>query len=90
MQIVINIPEETYNFLKKYGTDGGIIENSVVNGTPLPKGHGDLIDRNALSKRFENECVGDCDCCSNCTIEDGIFSCYAITSASTIIEADKE
>lgn len=57
MQIVIEIPKETYEFLKKYGTNGSIVEKAVLNGTPLPKGHGDLIDRkdlleNTLCKTF--------------------------------------
>ena len=48
IELVIKIPQETYDFLKKYGTDGGIIEKAVLNGTPLPKGHGRLIDADAV------------------------------------------
>ena len=50
IELVIKIPQETYEFLKKYGTDGGIIEKAVVNGTPLPKGHGRLIDADELKR----------------------------------------
>ena len=47
MQIVIDIPEEIYNEIKSmpYHT---IIESYILNGIPLPKGHGDLIDRKDL------------------------------------------
>jgi hypothetical protein len=46
MKIVIDIPEEDWKFLKE--SDGcrwsGAIIEGIINGTPLPKGHGDLID----------------------------------------------
>lgn len=51
MQIVIDIPEIIY----KRGLPSAEVRNSVdvvskaiLNGTPLPKGHGDLIDRDEL------------------------------------------
>ena len=52
MELVVKIPEEAYKLLKN---DEGVdwlgaehILNAVANGTPLPKGHGDLIDADAL------------------------------------------
>lgn len=45
MKIVIDIDEELYK--KQLGSDwsGNIyIHDAIVNGTPLPKGHGRLID----------------------------------------------
>lgn len=54
MQIVINIDEETYNDIKKgkiYSSFRDVpLEsvNAVANGTPLPKGHGRLIDANEI------------------------------------------
>lgn len=51
IELVIKIPKETYDFLKKYGTDGGIIEKAVLNGTPLPKGH-KIIDEYALQEHL--------------------------------------
>ena len=56
MQIVIDIPDETMEhildatetFVEVYD-----IIRRIANGTPLPKGHGDLIDRDKL--------VPDCD-----------------------------
>ena len=57
MQIVIDIDEKTYNDLKKgkiYTSVRDVPQESVdaiKNGTPLPKGHGGLIDVDDLIKR---------------------------------------
>lgn len=83
MQIVIDIPKDivesaksspnyypTYHFEK--------IWKAIAKGIPLPKGHGDLIDRKDLTP--------DAD------YDDGIFgavSCQQIVEAEAIIEADK-
>ena len=58
MQIVIDIPEHIYDAIKKAqemvsGQRSGktllqILVNSIENGTPLPKGHGRLIDADYL------------------------------------------
>ena len=52
MQIVIDIPEKIYTHLRDGGSIGAslMIENAIKRGTPLPKGHGDLIDRRELKK----------------------------------------
>jgi hypothetical protein len=57
MQIVINIDEEIYKRILPY-KDVPVISNlcndypeithAIANGVPLPKGHGELIDRNDL------------------------------------------
>ena len=59
MQIVIDIPEVFYEALRKTdeiisGQRSGktfmsVIYNAVANGTPLPKGHGRLIDAEVFS-----------------------------------------
>ena len=53
MQIVIDIPEDVY-IARKYGEISpwvtGTILEAVEQGTPLPKGHGRLIDADALLK----------------------------------------
>lgn len=50
MQLVVNITEELYNLLPRIKNDGGLLNSiilrAVKNGTPLPKGHGRLIDAN--------------------------------------------
>ena len=66
MQIVINIPEGTYELVrhgnKSYTTELELM-NAVANGTPLPKGHGDLVDRVCLCdfREWLNTCPKDCD-----------------------------
>ena len=80
MQIVIEIDEENYE-KNKYGRcPVAVMRKSIRNGTPLPKGHGRLIDADELKKhkyhdsnRFENA-----------------VAVAQIDWADTIIEADKE
>ena len=51
MHIVIEIPEDIYQYVINTGTYGHYHFNSakaIKNGIPLPKGHGDLIDRSML------------------------------------------
>ena len=53
MKVLIDIPEEAYNLLQNDGVDWldtKHILDRVAKGTPLPKGHGDLIDRRELKK----------------------------------------
>ena len=55
MQIVIDIPEQIYLNAKTdmlCGTD--VIVNAIKNGTPLPKGHGRLIDADAFIATMED------------------------------------
>ena len=83
MQIVIDISEDVYTRL----FDNGIQDNEIAvddvcemamairKGTPLPKGHGDLIDRKELLKQpmdFAN------------------YPSNYVWVADAIIEADKE
>jgi hypothetical protein len=44
IELVIKIPEEEYKIIKNYTAPMTWIERLIKNGTPLPKGHGDLID----------------------------------------------
>lgn len=41
MKIVIDIPEYIYKICQNHGD---IVYKSIANGTPLPKGHGRLVD----------------------------------------------
>lgn len=55
MKVVINIPDEMYKWVNdanKIFTDYGANDfiDLVKKGTPIPKGHGDLIDREELLK----------------------------------------
>lgn len=80
MQIVIDINEDYYEIIKhnvnNWHNDFKPY-NIIANGTPLPKGHGDLIDRSEVIKSlfdYHNgkKTIGQC-------IED----------VQTIIEVDK-
>ncbi len=84
MQIVIEFPKEVWERYVNLALDGEALSfwgNLIANGTPLPKGHGDLIDRDCLEL--------DCDWSD---YYDG-FSAYSesqVRLAPTVIEADKE
>lgn len=86
IELVIKIPKETYDFLKRYGTDGGIIEKAVLNGTPLPKGHGRLIDADYITKDLNT--LQDSFTINMDKFNPGAFSIGC--NALTIIEADTE
>lgn len=87
MQIVIDIPKRTYEqlkFLREQGFDGfeTIIDKAVANGTPLPKGHGRLIDADELKPRYISPEAWYSPMWG--------FELVDIENAPTIIEADKE
>lgn len=88
MKLIIDIDEEEYNkiepFLNGETISGGFnlfkALEIIKNGTPLPKGHGRLIDADALlDKQWEEEHTHE-------------YIVYAddIDDADIIIEADKE
>lgn len=55
MKLIIDIPDEAYEKLKSKSTLDNIAESIIANGTPLPKGHGRLIDANALLAYLEKD-----------------------------------
>ena len=90
MKLIIDIDEETYNRYILWQKDGGHVQEAeeiIANGTPLPKGHGDLIDRNALITELETDYHRSLS-------ESGAHLFVEITSyiddAETIVEADTE
>lgn len=103
MDIVIKIPKEYYDAIKaipdnQCGFDMLIIKN----GTPLPKGHGRLIDADAFIARMEDVSkrqqykkllIDDCltvDDVFKAIIESLQNKGIANGDTPTIIEADKE
>lgn len=50
MQIVIDIPEVFYEYCKAQ-TNAIEIQLAVAKGVPLPKGHGRMIDADALTEK---------------------------------------
>lgn len=85
MKIVIDIPDTEYQRLIAQDgmshTDAEIVVNAFYNGAPLPKGHGDLIDRDTLECDSEYAPYYD---------EYVAVSKSQIMSAPVIIKADKE
>ncbi len=81
IKLVIKMPEEMYaQIIDENGIDTMLIpyKDIIKNGTPLPKGHGDLIDRSEVIKSLFDfhkgkKTIGQC-----------------IDDVQTIIEADKE
>jgi hypothetical protein len=57
IEVVIRIPKETYNYIKKQVAEG--IDNPlkvyIANGTPLPKGHGRLLDEKEILAPEEHD-----------------------------------
>lgn len=87
MEIVINIPEKVYSYVNtqwrdipKNDSPISIMCNAVIDGTPLPKGHGDLVDRNDLLEYTD----------INKSAYVPIINRYEIITAPTIIKADEE
>lgn len=89
IELVIKIPEEIRLALinniplsvNQWSTLDSYIEQAVINGTPLPKGHGDLTDKDILAKRMIEYGWHHPDSTVHEFIEDDL---------PTIIEADKE
>ena len=93
MKIVIDIPDICYDWIKNGFPDDADKEfliSAIRSGTPLPKGYGDLIDRDELLThtkcccRVEN-CSGACEGCSDNCVE-----IKDIERTPIIIPADKE
>jgi len=82
IELVIKIPEEKYNYIKKQVAEGidNLLKVYIANGTPLPKGHGRLIDTDEIGLIDEQFYVPS----------DYYVAESAIENAPTIIEADKE
>ena len=52
MEVVINIPESEYNRIKASNAVE-YFELKIAQGIVLPKGHGDLIDRDVAYNEFD-------------------------------------
>ena len=51
MEIVIKIHEKDYQSIKNGHIPFSVLD-AIMNGTPLPKGHGDLVDFNRLCEEY--------------------------------------
>ena len=88
MQIVIDIAEGTYQRLieqeQLYIADLNECIMAVPNGTPLPKGHGRLIDADKLKKTKHDIYIPEINYRHRCVHVENI------DEAPTILEADKK
>jgi len=85
IELVIKLPEEIYRNYKKVWQKrrGSIPESCIAFGTPLPKGHGRLVDGDKLFSYIETGIhVGFLDDRYDCLEE--------VKAAPTIIPEDKE
>lgn len=92
MKLVIDIPEDEYEYIKENGFNGysyqrNLIVEAISSGIPLPKGHGDLKDANNF---FNDELDAKL---AECKVEQNIFKDIVrvkdiIKYAPTVIEAD--
>ena len=60
IELVINIPEKLYEDIKKHGlcgycSDREIVSEAIANGTPLPKGHGRILDEKDILDTKNND-----------------------------------
>lgn len=95
MQIVIDISDEEYEDVKKAGGCYYDFGKAIYYGTPLPKGHGRLIDADELidsHNAFMREMKNNDEVCS-CLKEvlDGMeIMLEMVDTAPTIIEATEK
>ena len=86
MKLVIEIPEEVKNrlcFGVTYTEDIQVVCEALNDGTPLPEGHGRLIDADKLKEYYFRPY-------SNEEVYSNTDNEHIIDNAPTIIEADKE
>jgi hypothetical protein len=87
MKIVIDIPDNSMDYIDSY-EKGSLFDivliDAIKNGTPLPKGHGDLKDAEKLKNAF---IIWSMAVHGNFTDADIASIIY---NSPTIIEADKE
>jgi hypothetical protein len=88
MKIVIDIPKEYYDSIKEIPVEQSTADMLIIRtGTPLPKGHGRLIDADEAIKVLKS--LGSRDYRrEKGTIQDAIKMLSYDEYTSTIIEAD--
>ena len=91
MKVVIDIDEKDFARCVRRGTyltTASIAERCIANGTPLPKGHGSLISRDAVRKKcIKAQDWGD----TNTYINRGLaIAVDFLDCAPVVIPADKE
>ena len=92
MKLVINIHEKDYQSILNSGQVPYSVVYAIMNGTPLPKGHGDLIDRRSFRENIDmclpfTKYWQDHNPVLNMAKSELLL---CLESEPTIIEADKE
>ena len=80
IELVIRLPEEHYNAVKNGQNEepyGREFADAIVNGTPLPEHHGDLVDKKEVYKKFYSRCLAE-------------VATEVLSEVTTIIPATKE
>lgn len=88
IELVIKIPKEIYELCKRdklHYEDASLLEYLVVNGTPLPKGHGKIIDYGYVVDAIDDWVNAEEYRYTNATD----YLRKRVANAPTIIEADK-
>ena len=83
IELVIKIPKEYYEQMKNTPFWWSGMKNCVLNGTPLPKGHGKLIDIEEVDRSLSAHVI-----LSNNSKEDWKHIYEAIEAVPTIIESE--
>ena len=91
MKLIIDIPEWLYADMKDY-KHPDVLDKAILNGIPLTKGHGRLIDADELrldviAHKYSNSFCDEHNI--DHSINVGMLN-ILIADAPTIIEADKE
>ena len=93
MKLLIEIDDIDFEAIKHGKPISAKVMDALIHGTPLPKGHGRLIDADALKEDL-NDCQYSRDFCRehyiDYSIHLGVANDIIDDVAQTIIEADKE
>lgn len=99
VELIIKIPEEQYKFIKQSMTMDKVkdyhallydICEHIANGTPLPEGHGDLVYKNDVKHKINQDCLTfERDLNEDINPAKAIMECLiVIDEIKPIIEAD--
>lgn len=101
MKLIIDIPDYEYKHIREYYEKNDVVDATysyIYYGTPLPKGHGRLIDADKVKEElkehhdfFVNAYGGFSNLPRNdkSRVDEITSSIATIVNAPTIIEADK-
>ena len=94
MKIVIDIPDDTYKYVKQnylYGIGAKAAHDlgfAVIEGKPLPKGYGRLIDAKEIESTLNSKAFDLAGTTRRYT--EVRWALKQVQNAPTILEADKE